>query len=53
MCDCSSIHLRKIFFLRSIEMDRDADPEHLVGYYYTERKTSGDMDVRRTSRGIG
>jgi hypothetical protein len=36
-----------------LEMDLDADPERLVGYYYTERKTSGDMDVRRTSRVIG
>ena len=36
-----------------LEMDLDADPEHLVGYYYTERKTSGDMDVQRTSRVIG
>ncbi len=35
-----------------LEMDIDADPEHLVGYYYTERKTSGDIDVRRTSRKI-
>jgi len=33
-------------------MDLDADPEHLVGYSYTERKTSGDLDVRRTSRVI-
>ena len=36
-----------------LEMDLDADPERLVGYYYTERKTSGDMDVQRTSRVIG
>jgi hypothetical protein len=35
-----------------LEMDIDADPERLIGYYYTERKTSGDMDVRRTSRVI-
>ncbi len=35
-----------------LEMDIDADSERLVGYY-TQRKTSGDMDVRRTSRVIG
>ncbi len=31
-----------------LELDIDTDPERLVGYYYTERKTSGDIDVRRT-----
>ena len=35
-----------------LEMDMDANPERLLGYYYTERKTSGDMDVGRTSRAI-
>jgi hypothetical protein len=33
-----------------LELDIDTDPERLVGYYYTERKTSGDIDVRRKSR---
>ena len=35
-----------------LELDIDTDPERLVGFYYTDRKTSGDMDVRRTSREI-
>jgi|SRR5215472_15730217 len=30
-----------------LEVDIDTDPERLVGYYYTDRKTSGDIDVRR------
>ena len=33
-----------------LEMDYDGDPDHLVGMYYTERKTSGDLDVRRPPR---
>jgi len=28
-------------------LEAEADPHRLVGYYYTERKTSGDIDVRR------
>lgn len=30
-----------------LELDIDTDPERLIGCYYTDRKTSGDMDVRR------
>jgi hypothetical protein len=30
-----------------LELDIDTDPERLVGCYYTDRKTSGDIDVRR------
>jgi hypothetical protein len=30
-----------------LELDIDTDPERLVGYYYTDRRTSGDIDVRR------
>jgi hypothetical protein len=30
-----------------LELDIDSDPERLVGCYYTDRKTSGDIDVRR------
>jgi hypothetical protein len=30
-----------------LELDLDTDPERLVGCYYTDRKTSGDIDVRR------
>jgi hypothetical protein len=30
-----------------LELDIDNDPERLVGCYYTDRKTSGDIDVRR------
>jgi hypothetical protein len=30
-----------------LELDVDTDPERLVGCYYTDRKTSGDIDVRR------
>lgn len=30
-----------------LEMDIDADRERLIGCYYTDRKTSGDIDVRR------
>jgi hypothetical protein len=30
-----------------LELDIDTDPERLVGFYYTDRKTSGDIDVRR------
>ena len=35
-----------------LEVDIDTDPERLVGYYYTERKTSGDIDVKRKSRTV-
>jgi hypothetical protein len=30
-----------------LELDIDTDPERLVGCYYTDRKTTGDIDVRR------
>jgi hypothetical protein len=30
-----------------LELDIDTDPERLVGDYYTDRRTSGDIDVRR------
>jgi hypothetical protein len=30
-----------------LELDIDSDPERLVGCYYTDRRTSGDIDVRR------
>jgi hypothetical protein len=31
------------------EMDLDAGRNRLVGQYYTERQTTGDMELRRTS----
>lgn len=30
-----------------LELDIDTDPERLIGCYFTDRKTSGDIDVRR------
>jgi hypothetical protein len=30
-----------------LEVDIDTDPKRLVGCYYTDRKTSGDIEVRR------
>jgi hypothetical protein len=36
-----------------LEIDIDADPERLTGCYYTDRKTSGDINVRRIGTGIG
>lgn len=33
-----------------LELDHDADPDRLTGRYYTARKSTGDLDVRRTSR---
>jgi hypothetical protein len=33
-----------------LEMDYERDPDRLVGQYFTERKTSGDIEVRRASR---
>jgi hypothetical protein len=35
-----------------LELDIDADPERLLGCYYTDRKTSGDIDVRRVDTAI-
>jgi hypothetical protein len=32
-----------------LEHDIDTDPERLVGYYYTDRKTSGDLTARRVT----
>jgi hypothetical protein len=32
-----------------LELDIDTDPERLVGCYYTDRKTSGDIDVHRVA----
>ncbi len=32
-----------------LELDIDTDPERLVGCYYTDRKTSGDITTRRVS----
>jgi hypothetical protein len=31
-----------------LEVDLDADPESMVGCYYTDRKTTGDIVVKRT-----
>ena len=33
-----------------LEIDVNADPDHLDGYYYTARKTTGDIEARRVSR---
>jgi hypothetical protein len=33
-----------------LEMDIDAGPDRLAGQYYSSRRTSGDMEFRRTSR---
>jgi SMODS-associating 2TM, beta-strand rich effector domain len=33
-----------------LEMDIDAGRERLIGCYYTDRKTSGDIDVRRVHK---
>jgi hypothetical protein len=35
-----------------LEMDYERDPNRLAGQYFTERKTSGDIDVRRVSRDV-
>jgi hypothetical protein len=35
-----------------LEADIDADSERLSGCYYTDRKTSGDLDIRRVDRNI-
>ena len=35
-----------------LEMDYERDPDRLVGQYFTERKTSGDIEVRRVSRDV-
>jgi hypothetical protein len=35
-----------------LELDIDTDPERLIGCYYTDRKTSGDLDVRRVATAI-
>jgi len=35
-----------------LEMDIDADPSRLAGQYYTDRRTTGDIDVRRVSRNV-
>jgi hypothetical protein len=35
-----------------LELDIDTDPGRLVGYYYTDRKTSGDIDVRRVKNRV-
>ena len=35
-----------------LELDIDEDPNHLVGCYYTDRKTSGDIDVCRASTAV-
>jgi hypothetical protein len=35
-----------------LELDIDTDPERLVGCYYTDRKTSGDIDVRRLKSSV-
>ena len=32
-----------------LELDIDGNPDQLVGCYYTDRKTSGDIEVRRIS----
>ena len=32
-----------------LELDIDTDPKRLVGCYYTDRKTSGDIQVRRVT----
>jgi len=33
-------------------MDIDTDPTRLAGQYYTSRRTTGDIDVRRVSRNV-
>jgi hypothetical protein len=33
-----------------LELDYDGDKNKLVGMYYTDRKTTGDIEVTRTSR---
>jgi SMODS-associating 2TM, beta-strand rich effector domain len=35
-----------------LELDIGTDPSRLIGCYYTDRKTSGDIDVRRTGTAI-
>jgi hypothetical protein len=35
-----------------LELDIDTDHNRLIGYYYTDRKTSGDIDVIRINRTI-
>ena len=35
-----------------LELDIDTNPNRLMGCYYTDRKTSGDIDVTRTRRTI-
>jgi hypothetical protein len=35
-----------------LELDVDEDPDRLIGYYYTDRKTSGDIDVCRIGRTV-
>lgn len=35
-----------------LELDIDTNPDRLVGTYYTDRRTIGDIDVRRTKRTI-
>jgi hypothetical protein len=35
-----------------LELDIDTDRERLVGNYFTERKTTGDIDVVRTHKTI-
>jgi hypothetical protein len=35
-----------------LEMDIDADPSRLAGQYYTDRRTTGDVNVRRVSRNM-
>lgn len=32
-----------------LELDYDADSNRLVGFYYTARRTTGDIDVRRAA----
>jgi hypothetical protein len=33
-----------------LELDLDVDPSRLMGRYYTARKTTGDIDVRKVTR---
>jgi len=35
-----------------LEVDLDVDPERMTGRYYTDRRTTGDIDLRRVSKEV-
>ncbi len=35
-----------------LEMDYEKEPDRLAGQYFTDRRTAGDIEVRRVSRNI-